>query len=211
MKYTIHNLRHEVHDLAHDSVDFRFEIHFTEPDDVIVNQAWSYHSFCSYLHDKQPEFYKYLCSIRESIDGWGPCEDRIFEAMEEESLHQLYEYFEAYLMQADWISKALEQHLLIISAKPEQQMKIQQGAERIVAEANENIQSLNQSHKRYLQFCETVQRQIRETATEVYPELIDGDAEQLREFKELFGSDIRSMYKRIENMLLKISKRDVNI
>ena len=72
---------------------------------------------------------------------------------------------------------------------------------------DEKLPDFRTAQNRYFKFCETVEKQIRQTAAEVYPELVDGDAEQLQEFKYLFVRDIQAMHERIEKMLRKYGQK----
>ena len=62
------------------------------------------------------------------------------------------------------------------------------------------------SQKRYFKFCETVEKQVRASAMEVYPELMDLPAEQLKEFKYLFVSEIQNMHSKVEKLLYQNNK-----
>ncbi len=204
MRYTIQNISHEVHDLDDDCIYFRFDIHFTEHEELTVIKYFeSFSSLFYYIRDKHPDFHAYLQSVRGSIDGWGPCEPRILEAMGEEALQQLYNYLEEFMLCTDWVPELYELEKRRRSESVQEQIKTKKGADKVVASLGMNAGLMKYEQKRYYRFCETVEKQIRQTAAEVYPELVDGDAEQLKEFKHMFVRDIQSMHSRIQTMIAK--------
>lgn len=207
MRYTIQNLSHTVHDLDDNIVIFHFDIHFTEPENLVVKKYFlDYSMVASYIGQKHPDFYNYLKSVHSSIDHWGPCEDKLFEEMGEEALQQLYGFAEEYLLQADWVPELYGREKKFRSETPQKKAEVQQQAKKVVADLGSGKESMKAAQRKYYLFCETVEKQIRQTAAEVYPELVDGDAEQLKEFKYMFVSDIQAMYSKIEKMRAKYKK-----
>jgi hypothetical protein len=203
MHYTISNISHKSHDLDEHTVYFDFDVNFIEPEPaVVVKYHYGYGQLMHYLKTAHPEFAKYLESVRSSIDGWGPCQHKVMAEIGEEAQEQLYQYLEEYLLQADWVPKLLEWHKNLLNQTPQQQEKTEQAAKKIVKTLGGNRQAMMLSQKRYFKFCETVERQIRQTAVEVYPELMEGSPEQIKEFKYLFVSEIQAMQSKIEKMLM---------
>src|SRR3989442_15786080 len=99
MKYTISNLHYTVSDMDDDVINFNYDVHITEPEEMFIEDYYLHYSFFTeHLKNKHPEFYKYIDSVRDGIDGWGPCERRMMEALEEESVKQLFAYVEEYLL-----------------------------------------------------------------------------------------------------------------
>ena len=203
MRYTDQNISHRQDSLSERLIDFYFQIHFAEPEALVVNYFYSYSELSRFVRDQYPEFYQYIQQVEKSIDCWGPKEHLLVQEMGEEAVQQLYKCLEEYLLQADWIPKLYEQEKEIRSLSVQQQVNTQQAASKIVQHLDAQKLGLNTSENKYYKFCETVEKQIRQTAAEVYPELVDGDAGQLEEFKYLFVSDIQSMHQRIEKMLAK--------
>ena len=208
MRYTIQNILHRSSDLDDHIIHFEFEVHFTEPEEMIVNYFYGYSLLSGYINKNHPEFYAYLKKVQKSIDGWGPQEHRVMEEIGEEALQQLYAYLEEYLLQADWLPKLFEREKERLSQTEQQQIKTHRTAEKIVKELGALESPMKTAQKNYLKFCETVEKQIRQTAAEVFPELVDGDAEQLEEFRYLFVRDIQSMHERIEKMLMKYREKN---
>ena len=68
-------------------------------------------------------------------------------------------------------------------------------------ELEEMVNEMAIAQKRYYQFCETIERKIREVAAEVYPELLEGNTQELLDFKYMFVSDIQHMQNKIEKVL----------
>ena len=204
MRYTIHNISHRSHPLDEHYVDFHFDVHFTEPEERRVkNYFYGYGQLMHYLRKNYPDFAKYLESVRTSIDAWGPCEHRIMQEMGDEALEQLYQYLEEYLLQADWIPQLFEMEKIRRSQPPQQQINTQKAAEKVFTDLDSHRISMQFSQRKYYKFCETVEKQIRQTAVEVYPELMECNPEQIKEFKYLFVSEIQAMQSKIEKHLLK--------
>ena len=208
MRYTVQNISHRQHPLDDHRIDFEYEIHFTEPETLVVSYFYSYSSLSRFVRDQHAEFYQYIRQVEKSIDCWGPKEHLLVQQIGEEALAQLYQCLEEYLLLADWIPKLYEQEKAIRGMSVQQQINTQQAAEKIVESLEDKQDDLQTAQQKYYKFCETVEKQIRQTAAEVYPELVDGDAVQLEEFRYLFVSDIQSMHQRIEKMLAKYSAKE---
>jgi hypothetical protein len=206
MKYTIHNICHRPHDLDDSHIYFQFDIQFTEPENLVMSYHQDYNSLSFYIQSDHPDYYAYLQKVREGIDGWGPCEDKLFDTLGEEELKQVYDYLEEYLLQVEWMPRLFEQQKEIRSMTGTKRIELQEGAEKVVKELSKGATIMKSEQRRYLTFCETVEKQIRQTAAEVYPELVDGDMEQLKEFKYLFVRDIQAIHDKIEKMRVKYNK-----
>lgn len=207
MKFTVKNVRYSPHDLDAQCAYFYFDIHITEPEEYFIKKYFlSYSRLLDYIRQKYPEFYAYLSSVRESIDRWGTREIETLDAVGDEAINTLYKYLVEYLQQSTWIEKLYENEKMLDALSLEEQHKMAEGAEKITRELGGMASAFKQADNKYFRFCETVERQIRATAAEVFPELVDGDAEQLMEFKHLFVRDIQSMYDRIEKMKKKYKK-----
>lgn len=200
-------MHHAAHDLDDDVVYFQFDVHFTEPEELVIEKYFfPYSMMASYIEQKHPDFYKYLSSVRSSIDAWGPRESRLLDEIGEEALQQLYSFTEEYLLQCPWVPKILEHEKKLRSQPMQKQQETQQQAKKVVKDLSSGKESMKTAQQKYYRFCETVEKQIRQTAAEVFPELVDGDAEQLQEFKYMFVSDIQAMHSKIEKMLIKYGK-----
>ncbi len=209
MHYTIHNITHKSHALDEHYVNFYFDVQFTEPEKLEVKRTfYDYSSLSSYLREKHPDFAAYLASTRNSIEHWGPCEHLVLEAIGDEAVQQLYRYLEEYLLQADWMPKLFEQQKQWQNSPVQEQAKTQQAAEKVFKDLDSHRLPMQLSQKRYYRFCETVEKQIRQTAMDVYPQLADGNAEQMKEFRYLFVSHIQAMYTTLEKFTMKLKKSE---
>jgi len=204
MKYTIQNIRHQSHDMDDDVIYFYFDIQFSEPEELLIkNYFLPYSRLLVFIRDGHPELYQYIEGTRRSIDGYGPCEARTIEAMGEDALPQLYACLEEYLLGCDWMEKLFIQEKELQSQAPREQIKQKENAAEVFRKLSEGESEIRASQNRYRNFCETVTKEIRKTATDIYPEIAELEPEQLKEFKYLFVRDIQSMQEKIGKLLSK--------
>ena len=203
MKYTIQNISHHPSDFDDDSIDFQYAIHFTEQEEMLIaHYFYSFRRLLPYLEEKHPAFYKYYKDTRSSLDIWGPGEKRTIDAMGEEIMQNIYGYLEEYLLCCDWM-EGLFYHQKKMRSEPLQQQKIQEEATVAFKDLSQGVPDMKRAQSRYVRFCETVEKKIRQTALEVYPEIADLESEQLKEMKHLFARDIQSMQEKISKLLWK--------
>jgi len=210
MKFTISNFHHKKDGfLGEDTITFYFDLQFTEPEPLLVpNYFLHLHMVKDYLEKAHPEFYSYLESVRKNLDHWGPCEGRTLDALEDEALKQLYAYAEEYLYQCNWMEKEYARHLEQSKQPPQVQQQHQEKVIKLLNKLDEGQPAIINETKRYYDFCETVERKIRDTAMKSYPEIANFDGEALKEFKYLFVRDIQSMHERLEKFLRKHKGKD---
>lgn len=204
LRYTIQNMRHETSSLDDDYVDFLFDIHFTHPQKTESNNCrYSFGQLLHYVQQQQPALHGYISSVHKSIERWGPHEPETIAALGEDAIEQLYDCLHQYLLQCDWMEKEYERQVFFKEQGALQQIKTQQQAEKVVGHLGHAFEGITASKKKYYRFCETVEKQIRATATEVYPEIADLTPEGLYEFRYLFVSEIQAMHERLQKLLLK--------
>jgi hypothetical protein len=202
MKYTISNLHSETSDLDDDVVEFYYDIHFTEPEEMFVNNYFLlYSQFMHHLEKAHPDFYKYINDVRRSVDGWGPCERRTMEALEEEGLSQLYKYVEEYLLSDYDMQGVFDQYKKWASGTVQEQAQRQQQAEKAFNDLSKLVPAARESTNRYRKFCEEMTKAARNVSIEVFPEIQDMDSEKLKEFKYLYVNSILNMSDEIEKFL----------
>jgi hypothetical protein len=195
-------MRHEPHDLDDDVIYFYYDIHFSEPEEVIVKNFFShYGSLLDFIEQKHPEFYQYIDSVRRSVDGYGPCERRTMEAMGEDAVSRLYACLEEYLSGADWMEKIFLHEKNLQSMPSEEQLKLQENAAEAFNKLSEESSAFRDSQKQYRDFCESVTRSVREISLRVYPQIADLEPEKLKEFQNLFVREIQAMHERIDKFL----------
>ncbi|MEP7171771.1 MAG: hypothetical protein ABI855_20525 [Bacteroidota bacterium] len=206
LRYKILNIRHEPHDLDDDVIYFYYDIHFSEPEELIVeNYFLPYNCLLDFIKEKYPDFYQYINSVRKSIDGFGPCERRTMEAMGDDAVTRLYSCLEEYLLTAEWMEKVFLNEKELQNNPPEEQLKLQENAAKAFSKLSEGSSSLRDYQKRYRDFCESVTKAVREISLKVYPEIADLEPEQLKEFQYLFVREIQAMHERIDKLLFKPS------
>jgi hypothetical protein len=194
--------------LDDDFVLFRFDIHFTSPQKIeVINCHYPFSDLLCYVREQKPALHKYISSVHKSIERWGPHEPETIDALGEDAIEQLYDCLHRYLLQCDWMEKEYEREMFIRQQTTRQQIKTQQQAENVVHTLGQAFAGINLSNKKYYRFCETVEKQIRATATEVYPEIADFTPEGLNEFRYLFVSEIQAMHERLQKLLLKEKER----
>jgi len=195
MKYTLRNISYKPHDLDDDIAYFHFDIHFTEPEEMqIENYFYPFDMLLEWLKENKFPFYNYIETTRQSLDAWGPCEVRTMEALGDEAIGQLYDCLRLHLQSSDWIKHAFE-HQKKQSAQPlKEQEKTQRRAQKMVNDFSLSEKEMKREQNQYYRFCETVEKQIRQTAIEVYPQIADLPAEKLKEFKHFFVSEIQQMH-----------------
>jgi hypothetical protein len=204
MKYTIRNISHGPHDMDDDVVFFEFEVHFTQPEIMQVNYFYDLGKLLRTLQHTQPDFYTYYKKTRSSLDKWGPAEVQTLEAMGPEAINQVYQFLEDYLLTCDWVPTLLEREKQILNMTPDQQKQQQETAAK-VAEKLSALASpeMKRATNRDRLFCEQASRKMRDVALEVYPEITNLEAEELKEFKHLFTREIMSMQEHLEKLLSK--------
>jgi hypothetical protein len=202
LRYKILNMHHEPDDLDDDVIYFYYDIHFSEPEELIVKNFFShYRNLLDFIEQKHPEFYQYIHSVHRSIDGYGPCERRTMEAMGEDAVSRLYVCLEEYLSGAEWMEKIFEQEKKLRSMRSEEQIKLQQNAAEVFSKLSNGSSALRNSQRNYRDFCESVTRAVREISLRVYPEIADLEPEKLKEFQDLFVTEIMRMHERIDKFL----------
>lgn len=90
MRYRIQNIRHSVDKLDDHRINFNYEVHFTEPENMVVNYFYDLALLMPYLRDKHPGFYNYLQQVENTIDCWGPKEHLLMQEIGEVAIAQLY-------------------------------------------------------------------------------------------------------------------------
>jgi len=202
MKYTIQNIIHHSSDFDDDYLDFKYDIHFTEPEEIYINHYYySLNRLLPYLEEKHPAFYKYYTDTRSSLDIWGRGERRTIEAMGEEAMHQIYGYLEEYLLCCDWMEGLFYHQKKMQSESPQEQQKNHEEVSVAFKDLSEDVLDIKKIQSQYIRFCETVEKKIRQTALDVYPEIADLEPEQLKKMQHLFVGDIQSMQKKIAALL----------
>ena len=202
MRYKINNIRHERHESDDDTIYFYFGVQFSEPEELYIKEYFlPYSTLLVFIRDKYPDFYQYIEQTRRSIDGFGPCEARTMEAIGEDAVQRIYVCLEEYLSGCGWLEELFYHYKKLQNKTPEEQIKYQQDAEKAYKELSEMDSGMRESQNRYRNFCETVTKEIRKTATDIFPEIAELEPEQLKEFKYLFVSDIQSMHEKIEKLL----------
>jgi len=121
--------------------------------------------------------------------------------MGEEAMQQIYGYLKEYLLFCDWMEGLFYHQKKMQSGSPQEQQKIQEEASVVFKDLSEGVPDMKRAQSRYIRFCETVEKKIRQTALEVYPEIADLEPEQLKKMKYLFSDDIRSMQEKISKLL----------
>jgi hypothetical protein len=202
MKYTISNLHYTVSDIDDDVIEFNYDVHITEPEEMFIDDYYLHYSyFIEHLKSKHPEFYKYIDGVRSGVDGWGPCERRMMEALEEEAAKQLFTYVEEYLLTDFDMQAVYDWHKKWSSGTIEQQIEKQQQAEKAYNDLSSYVPAARRSTNRYRNFCEDATKALRTITLDVFPEVADMDAEKLKEFKYLYVNEIISMTDTLEKFL----------
>ncbi|HLG33903.1 MAG TPA: hypothetical protein VI757_03400 [Bacteroidia bacterium] len=202
MTYSIHNLHHKPHDLDDDFLYFYFDIHFSEPEELLVkNYFLPLDWLLPWLEKEHPGFHKYYKDTRTGLEVWGTAEILTVEAMGEEAVQQLYAFAEEYLLACDWVQGLFTREKENRSKTPEEQRKQQQQAKKVYEELSSFGPAMKRSRSRYYRFCEAVEKRIRQMALEVYPEIANLEPAQLKEFRYLFVRDIQSMQSKLEKLV----------
>lgn len=202
MKYTIHNIYHKIDDFDDDAIRMRFDIHFTEPEEMLVTDYFfGLDRLLYFIKDKHPEYYDYYSKTRRSIDTWGPAERQTLEAMGEEATTQLYGYLEEYLLTCDWMGGLFEQQKNLSSMSTQQQEKQQEGAAKIVKTLSEGFGGMKEDTRRSRQFCNNANKQLREIALAAYPQIANLAPEKLKAFQYFFVDDILSMSRKLDKLM----------
>ncbi|MCX6350901.1 MAG: hypothetical protein NTX03_03455 [Bacteroidetes bacterium] len=199
MRYTIHNIRHKASSFDDDDYAlFEFDVHFAEPEELwIKNYFVDFDWVHAYIKTVNPEFYDYIYKIRRGLDRWGNRAYLVLQAMEEEAIEQMYKYTVDYMATVDFLEKSFEQRIALRNQHPIDTIEQQMGMQEVIrAEKKAGIEEVF-SNKRYYKFCETLEKQIRELAVEVYPDILDLPADKLVEFKRLFVRDIQALHERL--------------
>jgi len=207
MQFTVHNITHAPHDLDKHFILFDFEMHFTEPEKIIVNSHYTYARLLHFIKQEDEAFGNFLQGVRNGMDRHGPCEHLVFEAIGDEAIERVYEYLELCLKKTDLGAKIYEHDKQVRSITPEQRAEMARKAQEIVA----NMQQMVKPKKgvnpdRHNLFRDEATKLMRDLATKYYPEVFDADSEQLKEFKHLFSRDIDSMHSKIDSFAYKIAK-----
>lgn len=204
LRYTIQNIRHKACSLDDDYLDFCFDVHFTHPQKIeSKNCRYPFSGLLRYTQEQKPAINHYINSMHTSIERWGPHEPETVAALGEDAVEQLYACLHQYLLQCDWMEKEYERQVFFQKQSNLQQIRRQQQAGKIVHSLEQAFDGINTSKKRYYRFCETVEKQIRATAIEVYPEIADLTPEGLNEFRYLFVSVMQTIHERLQKLLLR--------
>jgi hypothetical protein len=204
MKYTIRNISHGPHDMDEDQVFFEFEVHFSEPEKIQVNYFYDFGRLLRTLEHTQPDFYTYYKKTRSSLDKWGPAEVQTLEAMGPEAINQVYQFLEDYLLTCDWVPTLLEREKQIRNMTPDQQKQQQEAAAKVVEKLSALASpDMKKAINRDRLFCEQASRKMRDIALDIYPEIANLEAEELKEFKHIFTYEIMSMSDHVQKLLSK--------
>lgn len=206
MKYKIFNFNIEPHSLDEEVAVFTFDIEFTEPTNLMTTnnflmfnrQVWSR------IEAINPEFYQFYLSTRNSLDKWGSSEISTIEAMGPEAIPIWFQIIEQLVSEDDeYLQGIYNLKLMQNSLIDEQKLQLNQNAQIAVENLTESGNIARFSQKKRNEFCEKAEKQIRVLATELYPEILDLEADKLKEFKYLFAREIDNMQSNLERFLRK--------
>jgi hypothetical protein len=201
MNYTIHSISHHISAFDDDAIDFKYVIHFTEPEEMQVNYHYDLSMLLNFIRDKHPAFYEYYKTTKTSIDTWGPAERQTLDAMGDEAVEQIYRHLEEYLLTCDWMGRLYEQQQQIKKMSADQHIKHAEGAAKVVKTLSHQINPIKNETMRSRMFCNAVDKKLREIAVEIYPEITNLDPEQLKEFRYFFTNDIMSMTTKLDKLI----------
>jgi hypothetical protein len=205
MQFSVHNITHAPHDLDQHFIVLRFEMHFTEPEKMVVKFHCEYGEVLRFIKQEDEAFGNYLQGVRNGMDRHGPCEHLVFEAMGDEAIDKVYEYLELFLKKTDFGAKIYEHDKQLRNLTPEQKAEMAQKAQEIVANMKQMMKPEKGTNPdRHNLFRDEAIKQMRDLATKLYPEIFDADGEQLKEFKYLFQSEIFEMQRKIDSFAFKI-------
>ena len=207
MQFSVHNITHAPHDLDKHFIVLSFELHFTEPEKIVVKSSCEYSEVLRYIHQQDEAFGNYLEGVRNGMDRHGPCQHLVFEAIGDEAIDKVYEYLVLFLKKTDYGAKIYEHDKQIRNITPEQRAAMAKKAQEIVQDMKQMVKPMKGINPdRHNLFRDEATKFMRDLATKYYPEVFDADSEQLAEFKYLFSRDIDSMHSKIDSFAYKISK-----
>ena len=131
----------------------------------------------------------------------GDAEKSTIEAIGDEALNQLYFFFETHIRSLTYINKIFEKEKKRRNQPIEDLEKEINDAKEIFESLSDSGNGMNERMKLYRKFCQTVEKNIRNIAFEVYPEIADLEADKILEFETIFVRDIQSMHEKLENLL----------
>jgi hypothetical protein len=204
MKYKIFNFRIEPFSLEEEIAVFTFDIEFTEPTNLLSKDNFLMFNrrTVSKIKAINPEFYQFYLSTRNSLDKWGPSEISTIEAMGPEAMPIWFQIIEQLVSEDDeYLQGIYNLKLQQNSLSNEQKLQINQNAQIAFNELTESGNMAFLSQKKRNEFCEKAEKQIRALATELYPEILDLEADQLKKFKHLFAYEIDNMHKNLSRFL----------
>ncbi len=199
--YTIENYQYESHDLDDEVVFINFDIHYTSPEAMTLSSFYSYSRFENYLHRVQPAFFEYLTKVRNSLDLWGPREKTLLDTIGEEAVAQLYLFLSHHLEEINFAQEEFEHRKKMRSKTPQEAKNNQEQLTGMLADLKDSASGMKEYQQRYRNFCEKAQRQMRNIALEVFPEITDLEPEKLKAFKHLFVDEIIKMHDSVRKLM----------
>lgn len=194
-KCKVYNIKATPHDVDDDIINFEFDVDVSEPEKFSFSYFYPFDKLMGYIEKSNPRFYKYIESTRDNLDLWGPAETQTVNALGEEEISQLH----TALMECveKFIYKDLAFYKRLTRTDHQQRDRYKQKLEKFSEMEKEIKQSANKSRR----FCQQVERAIRDTAVNIYPEIAELPAEKLLKFKHLFVNEILQMDNKIEKLL----------
>lgn len=147
-----------------------------------------------------PQEAAYINKIRDNLGGYGPKEKQILEVLQQEEFN-----FEKYLI------AYLESEEGLIEAEIERQQKLHenpQNQQKIIAAFTALNDAIPQSAIKQSQFLDELEKVILKHLIDTYPELTEGNAEDIRKLKSIlakaipnFGGEIIDLIEEIREYL----------
>lgn len=197
VKYTIYNITAMPHDIDDDIIHFEFDVDVTEPERFTFSYFYPFNYLLKYIKETDFAFYKFITETRNSLDMWGPAETQTVQALGEEGIKQLYKALEECFDKNEYIAKDFAYFKRLSHPTPKQTQEYKKKFEVL----SEGVPAIKESTNKSRQFCNQVQKNLRDIAFNVYPEIADLPSEKLIEFKRLFVNEILQIKERLETFL----------
>lgn len=195
MKYKIENLEFEK-DENFDTVEINYDVHYTDPEDVIIPNFLRFENLINFINQSDEELKKQLDLLYSSLYGYGPKEIDFLRLIEEESNINLKYWIKKYFENDNNTEDFFEKHKEYCK-KPIPPKKLN----KIVEDLGSSYNSLGILEKKFREGYNEIDKAITEIALKHYPELLESDAETLKQLKGLFGDEAYSALIKVEDLL----------
>jgi len=205
MKYTYENFRFEFEEDL-DMVNIVFELHFTEPKELIVPKFITFRYIYKYIAKKNAALATYIDKLRSGIPGYGPNEIKLINMLNNDHI-DLFDWTQKWYEEGGWAKAEFEQWEKIVKRSPEEQQKL----EETVAMLDKRYDNMAKSIKRSRECCNELEKAVTTVILKFYPEIMESNSDIIHEFGYLFVSEIQDIENKAQQLRQKAMDANENL